>query len=200
MKYDYRWTPQDYGRVRLSIDAPPQVYYPQAPLPQYVPPPRRRPHYGLWALLIIAGTTVALLGVIALVTVLTPPKPMNDPIATSAQVAAVCQAGSYHKDGRDAPDWGVPGVTDEAWCTAQIAAITVPKGFNPNDRWGGIRIIQFSSLGAARDFAAIWGVLSAMTITTIDGKTVLFGAAGDPAGVSLQPLAQFGFTITPAQG
>ncbi len=172
---------------------PPQAYYPQVAPPQYVPPPRRRPR-GFWAFMIFAGIALALLGVIVLVTVLTSPKPIaNDPIATSAQVAAVCQAGSYkHPSARDNPFSGTPGVTDVAGCTARIAAFSPPKGFKPSERWGPIWIIQFSSRSAALDEIPTERLIGDATLTTIDGKTVLFTAPADLAGVALRPLAQFG--------
>ena len=169
---------------------PPQAYYPQMAPPPYVPPPR--PNHSFRAFLILVGIILVAVGVTVTAVVLAPSK-VNDPIATSAQVAAVCQAGSYeHPSAQDNPYSGTPGVTYVGVCTAQIAAFSPPKGFKPSERWGPIWIIQFSSRGAALDWVPTERLLGATTLITIDGKTVLFAAAADYAGVALRPLVQFG--------
>ena len=121
----------------------------------------------------------------------------NDAIATSAQVAAVCQAGSYeHRTGRDNPWPGVPGVTDVAVCTGKIAW-TSEVPVNPGGQYGPIWILQFSSPRAARNDVATQNMLGATALGVISGKPVLFAAMADYSGFSLQPLAaQFGFSIS----
>ena len=75
----------------------PQAYYPQVAAPQYVPAPRRRrPHYGLWAVLIIVVGTIALVGLALM--------------ATAGQTAP----NSYKTGQQIAADMGVVGYTGSA--------------------------------------------------------------------------------------
>jgi hypothetical protein len=117
-------------------------------------------------------------------------------IATSAPVAAVCKPGSYKRPSqRDGPTF--QGATDLAVCTATVAAF--PDAPVPSERYGPIWIVEFPSLGAARNEAMAERFVGATAIATIGEKNVLFVATADWAGAALEPLAQFGFTITPAR-
>jgi hypothetical protein len=69
----------------------------------------------------------------------------------------------------------------------------------PSERYGAICIVQFSSSGAARNEAATESALGATATAVIGGKSPLFCAPADWTGASLQPLAHFGFVITPTR-
>lgn len=117
-------------------------------------------------------------------------------IATSAPVASVCKPGSYKRPSqRDAPTF--QGANDTAVCTATVAAF--PDAPVPSERHGSIWIVQFSSLGAARNEAMTERFVGATAIGAIGEKNVLFVATADWTGASLEPLTQFGFLITPAR-
>jgi hypothetical protein len=181
---------------------PQQVY----PYPQPFPPQRRtrRKVVAVVALPLLAVGLLVLVAV-ALHT-LGGAATSRDEVPTSAPVAAVCQPGSYdvstgsttptlNKSGLEAPTF--QGATDVAVCTAKVAIFAEPV--RPGEQYGPIWIVQFSSPGAARSEAARENLLGATVIATISGKTVLFSAPADWTGASLEPLAQFGFTITPAR-
>jgi len=117
----------------------------------------------------------------------------HDQVATSTEIAAICQPGSFeHKSGQDAPTF--QGANDVAMCTAKIGAF--PEAPTPSEQHGPIWIVQFPSSSAARNEARAENMVGATAITTIGGKTVLFCATADWTGASLEPLTQFGISIT----
>lgn len=175
-------------------------FEPPYPYPPPLPPPGR--NYAK----VVALVAIALLAVGVLVLVVlglhisgsaTTP---GGGMATSAPVVAVCKPGSYGRPSqRYAPTF--QGATDVAVCMGKLPWTTddpVAEGFDPSDRYGPIWIVQFSSLAAARNEATTDNLAGATTIGTVDGRTVLFFAPADWTGASLEPLAQFGFTVTPA--
>lgn len=95
--------------------------------------------------------------------------------------AAVCQPGTFHNGGREV----LPNAEAGASC------MTSPRG-------GPIFAGQYSSLFVARNDAAVFHMGSSAIIATDSGGYALFVAPTDRSGASLQPLAQFGFTITPS--
>jgi hypothetical protein len=116
--------------------------------------------------------------------------------STSEAVGAVCSPGTLgHPSQRDAPTF--QGATDAAVCTAKVIAF--PEAPDPSERWGPVWFIQFASPSAARNEAGTESLLGATAIGTIGGKNVVFVAPDDWTGVSLEPLAQFGFTIRPGR-
>lgn len=176
--------------------------YPYPSYPPYPPPPvQRGPNYAK----IIFFVALGLLAVLAVITVILTVKPHKSGSTTatsggvtrSAAVAAVCQPGSLreHLSGRHVPPFR--GATDIAKCTAKISAFPeAPPGTPPNERYGIIWIVQFSSPDAAHNEAVNKNPLAATAIVPLSG-TVLFAAPSDWTGASLQPLTHLGFQITP---
>ncbi|OBA64706.1 hypothetical protein A5647_24860 [Mycobacterium sp. 1100029.7] len=118
----------------------------------------------------------------------------GDAIAAVA-VAAVCQPGSYgHKARGEAPTF--QGATDTAVCTAERSAF--PDAPVPAERYGPLWIVQFPSPDKARTAIATDNLIGATALSTRGGNAVLVLAPADSTGISLQPLSQFGFVITPA--
>jgi hypothetical protein len=118
-------------------------------------------------------------------------------VTRSAGIAAVCQPGSLreHLSGRHAPPF--QGATDIAKCTAKVSAFPeAPPDTPPNERYGVIWIVQFSSPDAARNEAVNKNLLAATAIVPLSG-TVPFAAPSDWTGASLQPLTHLGFQIMP---
>jgi hypothetical protein len=182
---------------------PPGHMYAQGRLQSPYPNPSPRRNYAkVVALVALALSAVGLLviGLLVLVVVgVQRSNRLNTDVAeavASVAVAAVCQPGSYgHARQRDAPTF--QGATDTAVCTAKVSALL--EAPVPTERYGPIWIAEFSSSRAARDEATRENLVGATAIATIDGKAVLAVAPADWAGVSLEPLAQFGFVITPTR-
>lgn len=180
---------------------PPHMYSHGVFQPAYAytppPPPRSTNYAKVFALVALALLAI---GVLVLVVVglhlsgsATTP---GGGIATSAPVASVCKPGSYKRPSqRDAPTF--QGANDTAVCTATVAAF--PDAPVPSERHGSIWIVQFSSLGAARNEAMTERFVGATAIGAIGEKNVLFVATADWTGAALEPLTQFGFLITPAR-
>jgi hypothetical protein len=165
------------------------------------PPVQRGPNYPK----IVFFVALGLLLVVVLITVMVAvrhPKSGSTPAAggqtgTSAAAAAVCRPGSLreHLSGPHVPTF--TGATDVAQCTAKISAFPdAPPGIPANERYGVIWIVQFPSPDTARTEAASKSLLAATAVVPRTG-TLLFAAPSDWTGTSLQPLAQFGFQITP---
>ena len=177
-----------------GICAPPR---PELAFQSVPAPPPRGTNYAK----VIALVAVALLAVITLVILVVVLRNSGGGIGTPAPLSAVCQPSSYaHKTGPDVPTF--QGSTDVTECTGKIPWTSedpAAQGFNPNDRYGPIWIVQFSSPGAARNAAATESFEGATAIGTVNGKTVLFIAPADWTGASLEPLTQLGFVITPAK-
>ena len=174
----------------------PGIYAPGRTEPVYYSAPQRT-NYAK----VVALGAIALLAAIALVVLVVVLRSSSGGVGTPAPVSAVCQPGSYtHNTGREVPTF--QGSTDVAVCTGIVPWTSedpTAQGFNPNDRYGSIWIVQFPSPGAARNDAATESMMAATAIGTVNGKTVLFVAPADWTGASLQPLIQFGFTVTPAR-
>lgn len=186
--------PQPHMPNMCAPGVPQQAY----PYPQPLPPPRRNnaKAVGIVALAVLAVVLLVIVG-LALNTSGSSPV-AGGGIGASAPVTAVCQPGSYkHPSQDETPSFG--DATDIAVCTAKIAWTSEPP-VRPGEQYGPIWIVQYPSLGAAQDAAhePMQAVMGSTAITTINGKTVLFIAGVDQTGVSLEPLAQFGFAITPA--
>lgn len=114
-------------------------------------------------------------------------------LSKSAPVAAVCQQDSYRRPSEKSMAL-LRGTTDSALCTSRISIF--PDAEIDSERYGAIWILQYQSLSAAQQRAAIIGLMGATTIGTIGGAAVLFYATADWTGASLAPLRQFGFAIT----
>jgi hypothetical protein len=173
-------------------------YYPTHPP---YPPVQRGPNYPK----IVFFVALGLLLVVATITVIVAIRHLKSgtttaaggETATSAATAAVCRPGSLreHLSGPHVPTF--PGATDVAQCTAKISAFPdAPPDIPANERYGVIWIVQFPSADAARTEATSKNLLAATAVVPRTG-TVLFAAPSDWTGTSLQPLAQFGFQITP---
>ena len=172
--------------------APYPVPYPPRP-PQ--PPPRR--NYAK----VIALVAVALLAVMALVVVVivlrssgnsTTTTATSAPATTSTSeqwYAAVCQPGTLR--------FGVggtmfPHADSDGYCLSNASSMSRP-----------IWIAVYSRVDVGwmkEDPGAKYHPFAWATIVADNGDTVLIVAPNDSTGASLEPLAQFGFTITPSQG
>jgi hypothetical protein len=163
------------------------------------PPVQRGPNYPKIVFFVALGLLLVV-AVITVIVALRHPKSVSTPAAgggTAASAAAVCQPGSLreHLSGPHVPAF--QGATDVAQCTAKISAFPdAPADIPANERYGVIWIVQFPSPDAARTEAASKNLLAATAVVPRTG-TVLFAAPSDWTGTSLQPLAQFGFQITP---
>ena len=173
-------------------------YYPPRPT-RYPPPPTRRSTKTAWIMVAI----LAVVGVIGLaifgVMMLRPVKYHLDPssggpaktkVVPSTQdqwFAAVCKPGTFF-DGGGNGQW----LTDSVGRGSCSSSVTRD--------W--IYIGQYSSKYLAQNDAAMSSGLShgSSAIVQDTNGYMLFVAPTDRTGASLQPLAQFGFTITPAQG
>ena len=172
-----------------------------SPYPQLPAVPPRRNYAKAVALVALTLLAVSVLTVGVLVVIAVGHRVSNSPTNDGSDaieavaVSAVCQPGSYaHTRQEDAPTF--QRATGTAGCTAKLSAF--PAAPVPAERYGPLWIVQFPSPDIARSALAADHLMGATALSTNDsGKAVLVLAPADWTGISLEPLTQFGFVITP---
>ncbi len=181
-----QWGPQppDRGQPPRPQRGQPSPRYP--PMYNYPPNslPPRKPWWAKWWVWTIAGTTVFVI-ILATIAVNSATKSSTGNTTSSTQdewFAAVCAQGTFH-DGSS----GLPNADAGAFCESKT-------------RHGVIRIGQYQSAYVARNDVAMlsrFGGISSASMVTSSGTTEVFVCMNDRTGASLEPLAQFGFVVTP---
>ncbi len=179
-------------------------YYPTHPPYSPSAPVRPGPNYAKTIALVAVTLLTAVASVVLVIEIQlhnssSSTHDASDEVATSAAVTAVCQSGSYsYVHGRDAPNF--IGATDIAHCTGKLPW-TTESPVIAGEEYGPIWIVQFRSLDPALREAQREGLAGATAIVPLgsDLRSVLFFAPADWSGMSLRPLAQLEFPITPAQ-
>jgi hypothetical protein len=143
---------------------------------------------------LVALAVAAIIAVIGLVAVLhhtgstttgsgsVPTTSMIRPSSSDDWYAAVCRPGTFHN--------GSGHLHNADHGTASCLS---PSG-------GPILMGEYSSAYMARNDAAFFSMGSSASLVADSGVTVLFIAPADYTGTALQPLAQYGFTITSSRG
>jgi hypothetical protein len=104
------------------------------------------------------------------------------PSSTDDWFAAVCKPGTFN----NGVGHGLANADAQGMCMSRVGVGAILSG-------------QYSQRYMADNDAAFYAHMgSSASITTNDGRIQLFVAMSDRSGASLQPLAQYGFTIVPA--
>jgi hypothetical protein len=162
---------------------PPAYNYPASSLPQ------GKPWWTMWWVWTIAGSAVLVI-ILAIIGANSSTRsstaggstPTSIPSTQDDWLAAVCKPGTFHNGGRKL----LANADGQASCSSGL--------YNGQP----IGLGQYSDEYMARNDVAMLRAASAIARTD-SGDWEVFIALGDPSGRVLQPLADLGFTITPAE-
>lgn len=166
------------------------TYYRYSPYPCYPPQPKRN-YWKWWLTLVVAVVIGAMIlvavGLHSTVTTTTSPTSSAPTVSTSSQwLDAVCKPGEV-----------IQGGGNGKWLTGADGG---HDSCGASQGHGWIYAGQYSSESLARHDARIMQITGSTAMVPDTGGYMLFTNPTDPTGVSLEPLTQFGFTITTRQG